>query len=1005
MGFHKKLKLFLLFCLSFFASIFLFSKQSYAATCGTNGAGVSGNDSLYYACTTSGDVGALWISDQSSKDSISTTVTAKLSDLTNMKVKAYLHGAVLSANANCGVNNGSCDGFQADYLKLVNTSSQIYGNYKAADGYSGYGAISVDCKNDGYGCTFNRPRIYWQGTIYSNVQEITIDLQYISNNETPTKVNPDGSKYYEIPIQAFRCKRGNYVECFSQTSNLHITIPDVQVPSGATFDGDSKATLLSSNSYLSTTSTATGEVIGSPSDYQYRAHFRHSLKLSDPNPVSSDDNFHTKFCIKQSLKIYDKSGKILENNGEKNYGDYGCSGTNTPTKDFPKDGNGNATRFSDNSLNPTFEADIDAIRITSDDAGKIKVYCQTMYYYAAADSDGKLSNVQHSTACVTITYTVPPSKEVELTGKSELSSFTGATKNADGTYSLTELSGTAKFLHTLTLNDNGVPESISLTTNITSLSSQTLSANSLSFSTGSGGTKTGTTEATSSVNVAPGGDTSIGSKIRFCPSKWLFEYEKSATGNTLKSHDALDVCGETGIEIKVNRKWNYEVSNIEPKNDAPQYIISDSNFTATFDVDVKRDTNQPELHYITDINSDRTKIHVIQFVVSANSPMNDARFTTNDISNGLCGRFSGLYKSCDDSTTITANKYYQDSNHGRAYGDTTYKITNPSLNVSVTTPTLAVGEKFCVAVGFTQYSSTETRNYVSKAVCGTIAKKPTVHVLGGSVESDGSVVTSLSNTKNGVYGSWTDLAIIVGGNAQKIRRMSSGTAIVARVNSNPNIPCDTSPLTVANSNCGSDGIRKANINRTNDYVSRIASKYSGDKVVGSIDDLYGKVFRNGTHVFKNLTGNVTITQDIKTDSSSSRNNADVPQVIIIASGDIYITNSVSRLDAWIIAGGSVYTCVDGSNTPYYYADELPNGSPTHRLTSSDCYTPLNINGPVTSGGGTYYTRTANADVAFNNIADPAETVNFWPTYIIKGYSESTSTKAYTRYLQELAPRY
>src|SRR5690606_28527099 len=101
---------------------------------------------------------------------------------------------------------------------------------------------------------------------------------------------------------------------------------------------------------------------------------------------------------------------------------------------------------------------------------------------------------------------------------------------------------------------------------------------------------------------------------------------------------------------------------------------------------------------------------------------------------------------------------------------------------------------------------------------------------------------------------------------------------------------------------------------------------------------------------------------------------DIPQVVIIAN-NILIDESVSRVDAWLVAAGTgangiVNTCS---------ASNLDNASPAQletRLHAGRCDDRLTVNGPVIANR-LLLRRTAGAGPG-NQAGNPAEVFNFRP---------------------------
>ena len=147
-------------------------------------------------------------------------------------------------------------------------------------------------------------------------------------------------------------------------------------------------------------------------------------------------------------------------------------------------------------------------------------------------------------------------------------------------------------------------------------------------------------------------------------------------------------------------------------------------------------------------------------------------------------------------------------------------------------------------------------------------------------------------------------------------------------------------------------------------------------------------------------GNVTIATNIKLNPNMRDSGVHVPQVIIVAEGNVNIAENVDRVDAWILARGSLDTCTTASGENI-------------QLSSKVCSTALRLNGPVIASK-INLKRTFGADLyedlrlgtGEGNLKAPAELINFSPAAYLFGVNESQkSGQPRVTYLRELAPRY
>jgi hypothetical protein len=130
-----------------------------------------------------------------------------------------------------------------------------------------------------------------------------------------------------------------------------------------------------------------------------------------------------------------------------------------------------------------------------------------------------------------------------------------------------------------------------------------------------------------------------------------------------------------------------------------------------------------------------------------------------------------------------------------------------------------------------------------------------------------------------------------------------------------------------------------------------------------------------------IDGNITYTGDMLTSVRS------IPQVVIIAA-NINIRDSVSRIDSWLIASGTINTCANIAAP----------------LNSNKCNTLLEVNGPVITNR-LILNRTAGSNPDEES-GDPAERFNLRPDAFLWAQLQASGTnKAQTVYSTELPPRF
>lgn len=376
-----------------------------------------------------------------------------------------------------------------------------------------------------------------------------------------------------------------------------------------------------------------------------------------------------------------------------------------------------------------------------------------------------------------------------------------------------------------------------------------------------------------------------------------------------------------------------------------------------------------------------------------------------------------------------------------------------------------VGQKYCAAFGYKyryywgiKYGANTTEwrgephkdyTFLASPACRTIAKKPTTAFWNGSIlMANGSIVMSLARrhvladgngpgfgyiTDGGnlrdvetdttvadnrnLYGSWSEYMAISADVMTKAQAIASGSSLSrGRRTDAPNdyicnaisSPWSTaSPLTVANVRCelggAGSGLNSSSFRtRLAAYLQTLADNpmpgvevrnYGNDDV-----KIEQNIINEGTYTLRTL-----------------------PQTIIFAN-NVYISGNVDRIDAWIIATGTVNTCAEFSEGAGVAGNVQNIGTSSDGVgrTGDACTKQLVFNGPVIaknlelkrsfgadpqakmtqgwnlSGWTEYSVRESSAEI-FNLRAD----AYLW-AYAQAGRYASSYSEAYSR---ELAPRY
>lgn len=333
--------------------------------------------------------------------------------------------------------------------------------------------------------------------------------------------------------------------------------------------------------------------------------------------------------------------------------------------------------------------------------------------------------------------------------------------------------------------------------------------------------------------------------------------------------------------------------------------------------------------------------------------------------------------------------------------------------------------------------------------CFDIAKKPNVQIWGNSIFSRGAMTTSQSTKEVSsslrTFGSWAEYAAI---SNRPIRGLGTGAAFGYEVNNNGPFanevsladgafaplwsalygglrdttdPCAYSKATITNANCGNLG--DANIPSTSivestisniirRYVTPGATLLSGTVSLNGLSGQYNVsdaagITISASQIPKGKTisiysvGPIRIVGDITYPEGpyDSASISDLSQVLLITDNNIYISDNVRYIDAWLVAGqtgnsavldrGVIDTCAG-------YA--IPS------LDASQCTNRLMINGPVIASR-LITNRTAGAGSREDSIL-PGEIFNLRPdTYLWAAAQASQTQSATVTHIKTLPPRY
>ncbi len=303
----------------------------------------------------------------------------------------------------------------------------------------------------------------------------------------------------------------------------------------------------------------------------------------------------------------------------------------------------------------------------------------------------------------------------------------------------------------------------------------------------------------------------------------------------------------------------------------------------------------------------------------------------------------------------------------------------------------------------------------SPAACATIVKAPKVQFLNGDVRAGrgfegynmegqldatpGVCSPAAGNkanivTSSSAYGSWVEYGAFATGqiagfssaatpSSTRLTFGNNGTSgNFTFANCMPNYFgwVDDTKATNVNGQASGLNVASLNGNAQNQYMT------TGQNVtINGASNIANKA------ILKVSGGNVTINGNLTFANGPYSSIGDLPQLIIIADGDITINENVEQIDAWLIARGKINTC--GSNV-------TPN--------NFQCTRQLRINGPVAASKLNLY-RTFGADMTTPDVSRPAELFTLHPVHLLKRYApnDRNSTNPSTTILSEieLPPRY
>ena len=405
----------------------------------------------------------------------------------------------------------------------------------------------------------------------------------------------------------------------------------------------------------------------------------------------------------------------------------------------------------------------------------------------------------------------------------------------------------------------------------------------------------------------------------------------------------------------------------------------------------------------------------------------------------------GSYPGAGNSLSAPAQYYGNnlvrlDGGTGGSYGAGDTPLGQPTE----TLPDYPAGYKICYALSVQPRSNSDAQWAHSAPVCVTISVKPLVQIRGSDLSVgnaflgttaaiptanvDTSVTTKTISGTTYSFGSWVEYGIFATGFITNTGSAAAYAGTGAQTGLQNATLCSETQLSFNNAVtsggvCSSGGSFKTVGNFTSSRsIPDVASNYpvtsstpqfggsnlsavttqglytsSSDLTLtgGTIGAPSGQAGAGRWIVINAPNATVTITGNITYTSGTLTSVNDIPQLIIIAK-DINITDTVTQIDAWLIAKPSP-TLTDGViNTCSIVAPSAP-------LSTTICSNGLTVNGPVMANH-LLLRRTTSPGTGLGS-GQPAEIFNLRPdAYMWAAVHTPSNGRIETVYSSELPPR-
>lgn len=396
-----------------------------------------------------------------------------------------------------------------------------------------------------------------------------------------------------------------------------------------------------------------------------------------------------------------------------------------------------------------------------------------------------------------------------------------------------------------------------------------------------------------------------------------------------------------------------------------------------------------------------------------------ARTSNSGIATGSANyQWTSWYDLNGDSTWQANEGYiYNPLAGGVSVGANATTTHNPNPRFGNTNPPSGATQ-VCTALFLNNPGAGTTIAQPSDTACLPIGKTPKAQVWGGDIRTgaasaslgygynpDAKIIGLTSSANGKTYGSWSEYALMA---PNAINAAGSAAGLAGGVSSNNQAdwsnytfadtttePADSFGYFSGGSGLGempdirsylTSGLKGIDLEENNSSgLIAQSGGYGGYATNGEIN------VGNDSRVLYIHNGNDLLITNNIINEFSGKNLSNMPQLVIIVDGNIDILSSVTKIDAWLIATGSINTCVNG------------NGD-SEDLHGTVCGEKLNINGPI-QANQLFLRRTAGSDTV-DTLNDPAEIINLrGDAYLwLRGIVQKNSG-IHTTSVQEMSPRY